>query len=237
MILERWELLQRRRGNIAAAEIAQVLHKQYGDFPFTKDDSLPTDEKVLVEQETKERANELREKYQQIFPKLEEIPLSRFDFNQVKDFKGLNLNNILEFRIAYLHQSHERSEEFYTWIKQYQILANRITQFLINTERETLEKIGLTEKENTPLPELGLNTRTFNCIVRFTGRYRGKGARFDFGEIDSNYSIRLPSAEEAGTLAMRTEKELSQFRNLGEKSLTDIKQKLNGLGLVLASDL
>lgn len=34
MALELWELEQRHRGNIAAAEVAQVLRKQYGDVPL-----------------------------------------------------------------------------------------------------------------------------------------------------------------------------------------------------------
>lgn len=48
MALERWELLQRQKGNATGAEIARVLRQQYGDVPLT--DELPTEVQTFSEE-------------------------------------------------------------------------------------------------------------------------------------------------------------------------------------------
>jgi hypothetical protein len=44
MVMERWESVQRQKGNIAGAEMAKVLRNQFGDVPFP---SVVTPEKQL----------------------------------------------------------------------------------------------------------------------------------------------------------------------------------------------
>lgn len=117
--------------------------------------------------------------------------------------------------------------------------AEKIAGWFVVCEKKTLVRVGLTEKEQIPLEELGLSMRAFNICRRYTCHYRHSlqtptywdSGHYLFWNIEAN----LPSIEEAGTLAMRTEKELLGFRNLGKISVEQIKQKLSELGLSLAT--
>lgn len=62
MALERWELGQRQRGNLAGAEMARVLREQYGDIPLMEDPIEGQDavlQQAVAEYKTKPHTPEL----------------------------------------------------------------------------------------------------------------------------------------------------------------------------------
>ncbi|KKR78195.1 MAG: DNA-directed RNA polymerase subunit alpha [Candidatus Curtissbacteria bacterium GW2011_GWA1_40_9] len=97
--------------------------------------------------------------------------------------------------------------------------------------------LDLTDAEKIPISVLSLSTRARNCIRRSTGNYRNSLDAYPFNTSHVFYALstNLPSVEEAGTLAMRTRDELLSMRNLGEKSVQEIEEKLAELGLSLAT--
>jgi len=57
MALERWELVQRQKGNKIGAEMAQLLRKHFGDVPLPTSETLPSIKKFSPE--TKEALEKL----------------------------------------------------------------------------------------------------------------------------------------------------------------------------------
>src|SRR5512136_752113 len=75
-------------------------------------------------------------------------------------------------------------------------------------DKEDEEKLKLTKLLNMSVNEIELSVRAANCL--------------------NNANITT-----VGQLAMKTEQEMLKYRNFGKKSLNEIKEKLNALGLSL----
>jgi DNA-directed RNA polymerase subunit alpha len=94
-------------------------------------------------------------------------------------------------------------------IKQFSPIANYV-EISKMEEGEQLIRLSIPdEKYNMPVEQLDLSVRTMNCLRR--------GGIATVGEVIS-----------------KGEKELLSLRNFGQKSLTEIEERLQGLGLSLA---
>jgi DNA-directed RNA polymerase subunit alpha len=81
-------------------------------------------------------------------------------------------------------------------------------QFEEETRKEDDEKSKMRKLLNMSVNEIELSVRAANCL--------------------NNANITT-----VGQLAMKTEQEMLKYRNFGKKSLNEIKEKLNALGLTL----
>lgn len=186
---------------------------------------------VVDQMEGETRANYLRRKYKALSLKgFQDLPLSTFNQDPIIDETAPTIKSAFEFMEWYERSLSVRSHRFDN-------LATNITITYIQNERDILEQTGLSDLEKTPIKELGLSTRPMNCLRRGTGGYRNSDEYEYFAWSDlvvNNNRQHLPSAEEAGALAMRTRDELSDLRNLGLVSIQEIEKRLSSLGLTLA---
>ena len=97
-------------------------------------------------------------------------------------------------------------------ISHLELFRNISTEVEEDTSEEVFEEKSELEKLlEMPVEELELSMRAYNCLKR--------------AEIDT-----------VGQLIQKTEREISQVRNMGKKSLEEVKTKLAELGLAFREE-
>lgn len=170
-----------------------------------------------IEGKVGNRGSELRQKYLQEVEKTRNTPAS--EVLETTPHMGLT---ILELAQRYKYSQYPHPGELY--------------EFIVKSERESIEKMEFNESERVSLSDLNLSPAVYYSLSRVGSRSMGNIVP---QIIENTLSLfiwsGLPSIQEAGSLAMRTESELLEESRVGRVAIGRIRNNLSILGLELAT--
>ena len=215
--------------------VTQSKQAEFQGFEEKKEEPAPSPEPIEQQPilEGQERANELRGKYQELnlaqylnLP-LYQVPNLPHEIVEKAKTEGMNTIKLFvgELYRRDLARIYHRSEPF---LDSYDPIFDPLGRFLEQKEQEAVNGLGLSGRERGKVVGKVPTQVLFNA-----GHYRG-GLKFrdrDLVNIFNNFRRNLPAPQDVGTLAIWTEQELRQVKDIGPSRLRKIEEFLASEGL------